>query len=136
MRRNLCQNESMSAKHKSRKGPASGNLAVSSSRRKETGKSTAAESTGSETTSTARKPKTHHLKTWSPYFEDIRDKKKFFEVRTDDGRDFQVGDTLVLEHYDPEWRELTGAKLSVMVTYILPGGQFGIEKGFVVMGIS
>ena len=54
----------------------------------------------------------HTLKCISPYFEDVRAKRKRFELRKDD-RGFAVGDTLVLVH--PE----TGARTSAFVEYIL-----------------
>lgn len=79
--------------------------------------------------------KVHELKTWPKYFEAISENRKQFEVRKDD-RGFQVGDVLHLK----EWNEIqeiyTGMELLVQVSYILKGGQFGIEEGFCVMGIK
>lgn len=78
--------------------------------------------------------KCHELKTVSPFFEAIGNGKTF-EVRKHD-RDFQVGDTLVLNHYSP----ITGYKGEskvVRVTYILTHGEFdGVAKGYVVLGLE
>ena len=46
-------------------------------------------------------PTTHYLKTWPKFFEDVWSGVKRFEYRKND-RNFQVGDMLALEEYDPE----------------------------------
>lgn len=79
--------------------------------------------------------KEHKLKTWKPYFNEVRKGNKTFEVRKND-RDFKNGDLLCLEEYIPEGDYYTGEQLWCKVTYILQGGNFGIEKGFVVLGIK
>ena len=80
--------------------------------------------------------KIHKLKTLAPYFIDVELERKPFEVRKDD-RDFAVGDLLELI----EWNELhggypSGRRCIREITYVLPGGQFGIAKGYCVLGIS
>ena len=82
-----------------------------------------------------RGPFIHELKTWPQYFAEIYCSLKMFEVRKSD-RDFKVGDLLVLREYDPVIQEYTGRIIPVCITYILPGGQFGIEGGYCVMGLS
>lgn len=85
----------------------------------------------------------HHLKTWPEYWDAVCDGTKTFEVRKDD-RGFQVGDTLELLRWNPETKreEYTTSDgeecslLLVTVTYILPGGSFGIAEGFCVLGIG
>jgi hypothetical protein len=79
--------------------------------------------------------KTHTLKTWNDYFDDIAFGDKSFEVRKDD-RNYEVGDTLILQRYNPNTKEYDGCEVSVKVKYILRGGSFGIEEGHVVMGIE
>ena len=74
----------------------------------------------------------HELKTWTPYFELIMDRVKEFEIRKDD-RGFTVGDELLLREYRNNY---TGRELLVTIIYKLEGGQFGIEKGFCVLGIK
>lgn len=78
---------------------------------------------------------THDLKTWPKYFQRIFDGDKTFEVRKCD-RDFQIGDFLTLDEFDPDKNEYTGRKQSVIVTYVLHGGQFGIQEGYCVMAIK
>lgn len=60
---------------------------------------------------------------------------KTFEVRKND-RNFKVGDTLILREYYNESREYTGRSVTVKVTHILSGGQFGIDGDRVIMSIA
>jgi hypothetical protein len=78
---------------------------------------------------------THKLKTWKEFFWAIANLEKTFEVRRND-RGFKVGDILLLKEWDNEAEKYTGKIIEVEVTYILNGGQFGIEEGFVVMSIN
>lgn len=92
----------------------------------------------------------HELKVATEYFNALASGDKNFEVRRDD-RGFQKGDTLVLRRYGREWvnnritylrDEDTGVSKSEAdtirrtITYVLTGGQFGIEPGYVVLGLS
>jgi ASC-1-like (ASCH) protein len=77
----------------------------------------------------------HKLKTWPEYFEEVIEGRKTFEVRKND-RDFKEGDTLLLQEFDPETEEYTGMICRVEVTYILEGGNFGVEFGYVIMAIQ
>lgn len=78
--------------------------------------------------------KTHELKTWPSYFNAIINGMKTFEVRKAD-RPFKLGDTLLLREFNPNTNEYTGACVTREISYILPGGQFGIESGYVVLGL-
>ena len=84
---------------------------------------------------TPREQVMHHLKTWPTFFHEVCVGRKLFEVRKDD-RDFQMGDTLVLEEWEPTTQEYTGRTISAEVTYILRGPAFGIESGTVVMSLE
>lgn len=77
----------------------------------------------------------HWLKTLPPYFQAVFDGFKTFEVRRDD-RGFEPGDTLYLQEYHPA-NGYTGRLVGREVTYVLRSGEgdFGIEPGFVVMGL-
>ena len=77
----------------------------------------------------------HKLKTWPPYFAAIESGEKNFEVRRDD-RGFQKGDylELVFHDIDNQWRKRE--PIHKRITWILTGGQFGIEPGYVVMGLG
>lgn len=77
----------------------------------------------------------HKLKTWPDYYHEVISGKKPFEVRYND-RNFQVGDTLSLLEWSPEFEDYTGKQCDFEVTYILEGGAFGIEEGYVVMAIK
>lgn len=79
--------------------------------------------------------KIHELKTWTTYFEAILKGIKTFEVRNND-RNFQKEDILILKEWDNDKSEYTGRQISRDVSYILQGGQFGIEDGYVVMAIK
>jgi len=82
-------------------------------------------------------PMTHALKTWPMYWDAIETGAKTFEVRRDD-RKFCVGDTLVLWRWDPAEEAYTPGcdPLTKRVSFVLRGGNFGIEQGFVVMGLQ
>lgn len=88
----------------------------------------------------------HELKTWPQYWDAVKRGEKTFEVRRDD-RGFQKGDILELQRckksliggYEVEYRGMTSTPEHVIrkrITYILTGGQFGIEPGYVVMGLG
>lgn len=74
---------------------------------------------------------THHLKTWPEYFQAVADGRKPFEVRRDD-RDFQDGDTLVLQEYDEGY---TGASLRASVSYVLRSPLF-VKSGYAILGLQ
>jgi len=76
---------------------------------------------------------THHLKTLPEYYEKIVSGDKKFEIREND-RGFRVGDTLCLEEYSPE-KGFSGFSMQFKVSYILYGGNFGIEKGYCAMSL-
>jgi ASC-1-like (ASCH) protein len=77
----------------------------------------------------------HELKTWNEYFDDVFMGHKTFEVRKAD-RTFAKGDTLILKEWNPKTEQYTGRKLARNVSYVLKGGQFGVESVFVVMAIG
>lgn len=94
----------------------------------------------------------HVLKLDTEYFDAVACGAKPFEVRRDD-RGFQRGDILILERYGKSKSALKGiyyltktgytasdkseiARARVRVTYVLTGGQYGIEPGYVVLGIA
>lgn len=77
----------------------------------------------------------HELKTWNEYFEEVFMGHKTFEVRKAD-RPFTKGDTLILKEWNPKTEQYTGREMARGISYVLEGGQFGVEKGFVVMAIQ
>lgn len=79
--------------------------------------------------------KIHELKTHTEYFSAILAGTKRFEIRKDD-RDFEVGDQLLLREYNRANLNYTNRILHRKVDYILRGGQFGLEEGYVIMSLS
>lgn len=91
----------------------------------------------------------HDLKLATEYFDAVANGDKSFEVRRDD-RGFQKGDVLILRRFGKSWvtqqysylkgtsgTYKTEADTALRrVTYVLTGGQFGIEPGYVVMGLE
>lgn len=94
--------------------------------------------------------KTHKVKCWTQLFERVKDGIKPFDVRKND-RDYQAGDILVLEEFDPkksveikdldmnkeafdalsyeaknellEKKRYTGQKLTFQIGYVMPLAQ-------------
>lgn len=75
--------------------------------------------------------KMHVLKISPQYFEDVCFGKKNFEVRIND-RGYKVGDRLMLFEYPSIKKRYTFRT----VQYVLLGGQYGIEKDYVVLGLQ
>ena len=75
--------------------------------------------------------KLHKLKLQQPFFDAVYSHRKDFEVRKND-RNFQVGDRLKLVEYPSEKPKYVFREIK----YILEGGQHGIEKDYVVLGLQ
>lgn len=87
--------------------------------------------------------RTHILKTDPEPFNAVWHTVKRFEIRKND-RDFRVGDFLFLRETEATGEQMkkgyplryTGRELSVRVDYILRGPIYGLQDGWVIMGIS
>lgn len=77
----------------------------------------------------------HQLKVWPQYYSAVAVGAKTFEVRKAD-RDYGVGDHLILCAWEPMHQRYTGQRTTCIITYVLPGGQFGIEAGYCILGIK
>lgn len=79
----------------------------------------------------------HILKTLAPFYDAVADGSKTFELRKND-RGFKVGDTLQLERWcEPgPLRDPDAPRLTKTVTYVLLGGQYGLDKDFCALGIG
>jgi len=77
----------------------------------------------------------HYLKTWPEYFDAVIDGRKPFEFRKND-RGFEVGDILILQEWDPLFRNYTGKSCVRRVTYLLRNLFMWDSEEYVVMGIS
>lgn len=78
----------------------------------------------------------HRLKTLPPYFAASKDGTKKFELRKND-RNYQVGDTLVLEEYIDDIFNggYTGQVMRKRVTYMLENcPEFGLSDGYCILG--
>jgi len=78
----------------------------------------------------------HRLKTWPEYFHEVVAGTKRFEIRPND-RNFQVGDSLILEEFDPRGSvegDYTGRTCTVRVTYIYSGPW--CKEGTVVLSLG
>lgn len=73
----------------------------------------------------------HKLKIQPEYFIDVCTGKKSFEIRNND-RNFQIGDTLLLQEFKTETQEFTGRVVERKVTYITDYAQ---QENYVVMAI-
>lgn len=80
---------------------------------------------------------THMLKLLPQYFKPVEEGTKTFEIREND-RDYKVGDTLILREYlnNDCLSGYTGQAISKEVSYILEGGQYGLEDGYCILGLK
>ncbi len=78
---------------------------------------------------------THKLKTWPEFYKDVVLGIKTFELRKLD-RDYQVGDVLRLEEWNPETHDYTGRYTEKVITHILKGACFGLSKGFGILSLG
>lgn len=76
---------------------------------------------------------THTLKTWPGPFTAVSNGVKTFEIRKDD-RNFQVGDSLILQEWLPGQQEYTGKEIYVRVTFVGRGGPY--PEGYACMAIK
>jgi hypothetical protein len=70
----------------------------------------------------------HKLKTWPEYFQASWDKKKTADLRKDD-RNYQVGDILSLEEYDPANNRYSGRWITAEVRDIVRGEPWLMQQG-------
>lgn len=77
---------------------------------------------------------THCLKTWPDYFKDVKEGRKSFELRRAD-REFEVGDTVILQEYDPDKSRYSGKELHKRIIYIL-GDFAGLNAGYCIFQLE
>ena len=71
----------------------------------------------------------HKLKIWPTYFNAVYNGFKDFEHRIND-RNYQIGDVLILQEYNPDTNEYTGKELSKRIKYIS-----ALDNNYVILGI-
>lgn len=76
---------------------------------------------------------THELKILPQYFWQVWHGNKTFELRKDD-RNYMVGDKLLLKEFKNGL--FTGCQTLRTITYILKGGLYGLEEGYVILAIK
>jgi hypothetical protein len=75
----------------------------------------------------------HELKCWpSPFRLTVADEKRF-EIRSNEDRNFEIGDFLHLREWNPVTREYTGMSVVVRVDVIVPGLRWGLSGKLVIM---
>jgi len=85
----------------------------------------------------------HTVKCWPVYFDAIKSGDRPFDIRRDD-RGYQKGDTLVLQrtretslhNVDYDYHGKVVHELRKEISWIMTGGQFGIEPGYVVLALK
>jgi len=77
----------------------------------------------------------HELKCWPEPFRRLQLGQKNFELRKND-RLFQAGDLLVIREWDPVTERHTNSQdLRFEVTFVMPGGQFGLDPEYAALGL-
>ena len=77
----------------------------------------------------------HDLKTWPEVFNALMSRAKKHDIRVND-RDFRVGDELLLREWNPETETYTFRYIMAEITYITPGGEWGIPENLCVMSLE
>jgi len=86
----------------------------------------------------------HEVKSWPLFFADVRDGRKTFELRKND-RNYQIGDLLSLNEWNPETQEGTGQNCTCRIIYVmhatggtpdpLPQPMWGLQRGYCILGL-
>lgn len=78
--------------------------------------------------------RSHTLDIYPEYFARIESGQKTFELRKND-RDFQVGDEIIFDEWDPEKEVYTDNYVVKHIAYILHGGKFGLDPAYSILGL-
>lgn len=77
---------------------------------------------------------THDIKCWPRYYYKIETGQKTYELRKND-RDYQTGDLLLIQEFQPDTQQYTGRHHLQQVSHILHGPAFGLKKGYCIMSL-
>lgn len=78
---------------------------------------------------------THELKCWPEPYRAVVAGRKTYEIRKDD-RNYQVGDLLLLQEWDPKTERYTIERAYFEITHKTPGGDWGLPADVCVLGIA
>ena len=78
----------------------------------------ASSETPSPSLTAVRGPIEHAVKSWPQLFEAALTGAKTHDLRRAGDRDYRVGDTLLLQEFDPDTQRYSGRELRVRITYI------------------
>lgn len=78
--------------------------------------------------------KIHNKKLIQPYFDDVWNGNKTFEIRKNDC-DYQVGDLLILREFDKKTDKYTGDWIMTKIIYKIENF-VGIEEGYCILEIK
>lgn len=78
----------------------------------------------------------HDLKTWPEPFADVWSGLKRFEVRDRSDRTFDRLDGVLLREWSPDGSGYTGRAVRGTITYVLPGGRFGLPENLCVFAFA
>ena len=76
----------------------------------------------------------HELKTWPDPFSAVFSGAKTYEIRRAD-RPYRAGDVLHLREWDPATETYSGREMTAVITYLTPGGAWGLPVEVCVMAI-
>ena len=76
----------------------------------------------------------HNKKLIQPYFDDVWNENKTFEIRKNDCN-YQVGDLLILREFDKKTDKYTGDWIMTKITYKIENF-VGIEEGYCILEIK
>ena len=79
--------------------------------------------------------KEHRVKCWPDYFKCIVEGTKTFDLRVND-RGYKVGDLITFMEWNPNAETYTRGSCLREISYVLPGGQFGLLAGWVALGLT
>jgi hypothetical protein len=85
---------------------------------------------------------THHVKSWTQFFQAIKLGTKKHDLRDLKDRNYQVGDILCLQEYDQFAGKYTGQEFPVMITYITSNrtpcafSSSALENGYAILSLE
>lgn len=79
--------------------------------------------------------KEHRLKTINPYFQQVWEGNKKFELRKND-RNYEVGDEVILEEYNSESQKYSGRQIRVIITYLLYEYADVLKEGYIIFSFD